>query len=77
MVLTGISNSIQAVGVRPGISAGHLATGHIMSTTSGPIHTPGPAVHLPGRPPDSGGFQTLFQQGKRPMGYRAEHAAYT
>lgn len=76
MVLSDISNSVQAVGVKPGVSVGHLATGHIANTSSGPIHMPGPVVHLPGHAPDSGGFQTLFQQGKRPMSYRAEHAAY-
>ena len=76
MVLVDVSNSVQAVGVKPGNSGGHLATGHIMSTSSGPIHMPGPAVHLPGHAPDTGGFQTFYQQGKQPMGYRAEHAAY-
>ncbi|KAM6490645.1 hypothetical protein JOM56_013988 [Amanita muscaria] len=60
----------------PGVSAGHLAIGHITNTSSGPIHMPGPAVHLPGHVPESGGFPTLLQQGKRSMSYRAEHAAY-
>ena len=80
MVLSGTSNSVQAIGVNgamPGVSTGHdLAIGHITNTSSGPIHMPGPAVHLPGHVPDSGGFPTLLQQGKRSMSYRAEHAAY-
>src|SRR6266550_4193805 len=81
MVLSGISNSVQAVGVSgatPGVSqaTGHLATGHITNTSSGPIHMPGPAVHLPGHALESGGFPTMLQWGKQSMSYRAEHAAY-
>jgi len=81
MVLSGISNSVQAVGVSgatPGVSraTGHLATGHITNTSSGPIHMPGPAVHLLGHALESGGFPTMLQRGKQSMSYRAEHAAY-
>ena len=65
MALSGISNSVWAIGVNGTSCAGHLATGHITNTSSGPIHMPGPAVHPPGHVlVKNGGFLTLLQQGK-------------
>ena len=60
----------------PGGSTGHPAAGYITDTSSGPIHMPGPAVHLPGHVPKSGGFPGLLRQGQQPAGYTAEHAIY-
>ena len=79
MVLSGVNNSVQAIGINetmPEGSAGHSAAGSITNASSGPIHMPGPAIHLPGHVLRSGGFPALLRQGQQLAGYTAEHVIY-
>ena len=79
MVLSGVNNSVQAIGINdtmPGGSGDRPAAGYITNTSSGPTQMPGPVIHLPGHVPKSGGFSALLRQGQQPAGYTAEHAIY-
>ena len=52
-------------------------TGYIMESSSGPLNTPGPSVHLPGNipqyaiPPPISSLRV-----PRPVGYSQDHATY-
>jgi len=74
---SGFSNGVQAVGGSQVTKQGH-AVGYIANTSSGPLITPGPSVHLPGNIPQYAVPPLIHPQnrGPQPVGYTQAHATY-
>jgi hypothetical protein len=51
------------------------AAGYIMDTSSGPLFTPGPSVHLPGNIPQYT-IPPPINRAPQPLGYTGTHAAF-
>ncbi|KIL57481.1 hypothetical protein M378DRAFT_27965 [Amanita muscaria Koide BX008] len=78
-------NGVQAIGgtrSNQGPDAGHLTgatPGYVMNSSSGPLQTPGPSIHLPGRIPQYTGPPPMHSQpgrGPQSVGYTHVHATY-
>jgi hypothetical protein len=72
-----VSNGVQAIGYAATASlqfTGRAPSGYVVNPSIGPMHRPGPTVHVPGHPTQP----TLHLQGRmaQAAGYTAEHAAY-
>lgn len=50
-------------------------TGYVINPSIGPMHRPGPTVHIPGYPTQPA-LLAVRPQGAQAVGYTAEHAAY-
>ena len=73
-----MNNDVQAIGCAISASlAGEVPSGHLINPSIGPMHRPGPTVHLPGRPTQHA-LLAMHPQGRmaQAAGYTAEHAAY-
>ena len=78
-VLLEVSNDVHAVGraTPPTIAREPSTSGYVIDGSVGPMHKPGPAIHLPGYPQQQNAL-TMHLQGRaaRPVGYTADHAAF-
>ena len=79
----GVNNDVQALGYATASTSvtGRAPSGYVINPTIGPMHRPGPTVHIPGYPTT----QPALPDVRRPqpvgrmtqaVGYTAEHAAY-
>ncbi|KAM6489625.1 hypothetical protein JOM56_014947 [Amanita muscaria] len=77
----GVSNDVQAVGGSDRVIGQGAAVGYVMNTSSGPLRTPGPSIHLPGKipqyivPPPTH-LQGSLGRGPQSVGYTHAHATY-
>ncbi|KIL64085.1 hypothetical protein M378DRAFT_11669 [Amanita muscaria Koide BX008] len=77
----GVSNDVQAVGGSDRVIEQGAAVGYVMNTSSGPLRTPGPSIHLPGKipqyivPPPTH-LQGSPGRGPQSVGYTHAHATY-
>lgn len=76
-----MNNDVQAIGcATPASFAGasrRVPSGHVVNLSIGPMHRPGPTIHLPGYPTQLAFPAVHPQPGPQGrMGYTAEHAAY-
>lgn len=75
--LPGANNDVQAIGsATPASIAG--PSGYVVNPSIGPMHRPGPNVHLPGYPTQPAPLAIHQAEGRmaQAVGYTAAHAAY-
>ncbi|GLB40064.1 hypothetical protein LshimejAT787_0705740 [Lyophyllum shimeji] len=72
-----VNNDVQAVGANSSRGVQDQAAGYVTGTTSGPLQTPGPTIHLPGNI-HRNNIPPVHVQGRgpQPVGYTAAHASY-
>jgi hypothetical protein len=76
--LPGVNNDVQAIGhATPASLAGRAPSGYVINPSIGPMHMPGPTVHVPGYHTQSV-LPAIHPQGRmaQAVGYTADHAAY-